>query len=145
MPVALSWVAFHAHHGDRVTHIQKPVQISLEVWRYDAVVIPIPNCFAGTRIDCSGAHVSRHSPFAQVDIFDPCALKPTLKVGFAQLRSIHTHRIVANVEDTSNASRLQSVEYLVGLPPFISEREKVGPLDRSGLIPERLTLFAEAP
>jgi hypothetical protein len=64
-----------------------------------------------------------------MDIFDTSALKSTLKVGFTQLGSIHTHRIVTDVEYAANVGDLQIIEYLVGRAPLISEREEIGSLD----------------
>jgi hypothetical protein len=61
VPVALCWVALHAHQGDRITQIQKPMQVSTEIRDHHAFVIPIPNGLARARIDCTSANVTGHA------------------------------------------------------------------------------------
>jgi hypothetical protein len=79
-----------------------------------------------------------------MDIFNSNALKPTLKIGFAQLRSVHAHRIVPDVEYATNSSGLQVVEYFVGRASLISESKKIGSVYGSRFIPERFAFFAQA-
>lgn len=75
------------------------------------------------------AMAQREDGRSRMHVFDSSALKLTLNIRFAQLRSVHAHWIVANIEHAPNASRLQIREYLVSCSPFVSEREEIGAID----------------
>src|SRR5262249_24474895 len=71
VPVALCWVALHAHHRDRIAEIQKSVQVSVEVRGNNTLVVPIPNRITGAGVDCFGSNVARDTPLSQVHVLNP--------------------------------------------------------------------------
>jgi hypothetical protein len=143
MPVAFGGIALHAHHGDRISQIEKTVHVSLKVGLDDAFVVPIPYRFSRPSVDRPSTYLPRNAPLATMQVVNSGALKPALKIQFAKLRPIHAYGAVPDVEHASNARLQQAIEYIVGGSTLVPERKKVGSIYGSRCVPAHLAFFAK--
>jgi hypothetical protein len=110
--VALDRIVFHAHHGNRMIHIEEPVEVLIKKSLHYALVIPSPYQLSGTHVSGLVPYLRRHAPFPYMEIHHPFAFNGSLKVVFAYLRAVHTERIVSYIQHGSHARRNQRGLYL---------------------------------
>lgn len=142
--MTLSWIAFHAEHGDRISEVQKSVQVPTKMRNDYAFVVPFPNRVARAGLSRLCSHVSWHAPFPQMKVSEPLTFQRLLQIAFAQFGSIHADWIVPDVEYALHTGTYERIEQLLRRPTFIPNREKVCPIRGARFIPQRLTFRASA-
>jgi hypothetical protein len=124
MPMAFMWVYLGAHERNgMLKSVQKRMKIEFG-WDYIRVV-PSPDYLATSSFDCLSPNVARHTKLPKVGVADPILFQEPSQVGLAQLGTIHTNRILPNVQKSSHAVPLQGSNNLFCLPPGVAKSEKI--------------------
>ena len=98
MSVAFMRIYLGTHEGYRILKtVKEEMQISIEKGAQNPV-IPIPYYVSGPGLNGLGSNVARNSELGQMHIINPVSRKDLTQSSFAEFRSIHAHRVAANVD-----------------------------------------------
>src|SRR5438132_9940487 len=101
--MAFAGVDLYAHERDwMLGAVQKTVEIAAEVRPHDVLVIPVPDDIARARLDGARPDISWDAEVGKVEVDEPALLDQALEVPLAQLRPVHTHRVLADVHEGSH-------------------------------------------
>jgi hypothetical protein len=81
--MALSRIAFDAHHRDGMIQIQKAVQVPSEKRTHDALIVPIPNRIPSATLSRLSSNIAWYTPLFQVEVLETGVLQYLLKIRLA--------------------------------------------------------------
>ena len=104
MTVAVSRLAFHTHHRDRVVRsVKEPVEVAGDEPQEDMIVVPAPDVIDAARRLSASSDFRGHAKFAHVHVFDPCCSEGSREVPSREGGLELAYRVESNVDQRHNA------------------------------------------